>query len=135
MGRRRQWIYVGEPAGHKPAEGEKVAITATCDQFIAEVLKPRFLPEIRPTSFNYPVDICGKWHGGKYRFIQRFRSDHPDAIEPEFDAPFARLEYVGRDRFNLSYHRHTGEWFCLYRSVSLTEALRLIERDGHFHPV
>ena len=135
MGRSRQWIYVREPAGHKPAEGEKAAITATCEQFIAEVLKPRFLPEIRPTPFNYPVEICGKWHGGKYRFIQRFRSDHPDAIEPEFDAPFARLEYIGRDRFNLSYHRHTGEWFCLYRSVSLTEALRLIERDGHLHPV
>src|SRR5918998_259800 len=92
MGRRRQWIYVREPAGYKPAEGEKAAITATCEQFIAEVLKPRFLPEIRPTPFNYPVDICGKWHGGKYCFMQRFRSDHPDAIEPEFDAPFAPLE-------------------------------------------
>jgi hypothetical protein len=135
MGRRRQWIYVRESAGYKPAADEKAAITAACEQFIAEVLKPRFLPEIRPTPFNYPIDIFGKWHGGKYRFIQRFRSDHPDAIVPEFDAPFARLEYVGRDCFNLSYHRHTGEWFCLYRSVSLTEALRLIERDGHFHPV
>ena len=90
MGRRRQWIYVREPARYKPAEDEKAAITAACEQFIAEVLKPRFLPEIRPTPYNYPIDIFGKWHGGKYRFIQRFRSDHPDAIEPEFDAPFAR---------------------------------------------
>src|SRR3954454_21996321 len=119
----------------KPPEAEKTAFTAACQRFIAEVLKPRYLPRIEPTSFNYPVDISGKWHGNKYRFIQRFRSDHPDAITPEFDAPFARLEYVGRDRFDLSYFRHTGEWYCLYRSVPLAEALKLIERDGLLHPM
>jgi hypothetical protein len=27
------------------------------------------------------------------------------------------------------------EWFCLYRSGSLAQALRLIESDGHLHPV
>ena len=60
--------------GQKPPEPEKVAITAACERFLAEVLRPRFLPEIRPTSFNYPVAIMGKWHGNKYRFLQRFRS-------------------------------------------------------------
>jgi hypothetical protein len=62
---------------------------------------PRFLPEIRPTEFNYPIAIYGKWHGNKYRFITRFRSNHPNSIRPEFEAPFARLDYVGRDRFGL----------------------------------
>jgi hypothetical protein len=38
-------------------------ITVTCQRFIDEVLKPRFLPTIRPTQFNYPIDILGKWHG------------------------------------------------------------------------
>ena len=132
---RGRWVYVGARAGNRPSAGEKAAITAACEKFIAEVLKPRFLPEIRPTAFNYPIDLYGKWHGNKYRFFERFYSGHRDAIEPEFEAPFARLEYVGRDRFDLSYHRHTGEWFCLYRRVSLAEALRLIESDGHFHPV
>jgi hypothetical protein len=32
-------------------------------------LKPRFLPTIRPTQFNYPIDILGKWHGNHYRFV------------------------------------------------------------------
>ncbi len=132
---RGQWVYVRQRGQPKPPESEKAAITAACERFIAEVLKPRFLPRIEPTCFNYPVNIYGKWHGNKYRFIQRFRSDHPDAITPEFDAPFARLEYVGRDRFDLSYYRHTGEWLCLYRSVPFAEALKLIESDGHLHPV
>ena len=34
---------------------EKVVITAKCQRFIDEVLKPRFLPAIRPTQFNYPT--------------------------------------------------------------------------------
>jgi hypothetical protein len=131
---RGDWVYVGGRAGNKPSVSEKSVITAGCEKFIAEVLKPRFLREIRPTEFNYPIAIYGKWHGNKYRFIMRFRSDHPDSFEPEFEAPFARLEYVNRDRFDLSYHRHTGEWFCLFDRVSLTEALHLIESDSHFAP-
>jgi hypothetical protein len=132
---RAQWVYVGGRAGRKPTPTEKRSITAACERFVAEVLKPRFLPEVRPTPFNYPIDIYGKWHGNKYRFIERFRSDQADAIGSEFEAPFARLEYIGRDRFDLSYHRHTGEWLCLYQSIALAKALELIERDGHFHPV
>ena len=53
---------------------EKSAVTAACQHLIDDFLKPRFLPTIRPTQFNYPVDIQGKWHGTKYRFIQRYRS-------------------------------------------------------------
>jgi hypothetical protein len=132
---KRQWVYVSGRAGTKPPAAEKAAVTAACDRFIAEVLKPRFLPEIKPTEFNYPVDLYGKWHGNKYRFIQRFRSDRPERIADEFEAPFARLEYVSPDRFDISWHRHTGEWFRLHRSVTLAEALRLMESEGILHPV
>jgi hypothetical protein len=131
---RARWGYAGGPSGNKPSVGEKLAITSACEKFIAEVFRPRFLPEIRPTKFNYPIAIYGKWFGSKYRFITRFRSDPSDSIEVEFEVPFTRLEYVSRDRFDLSYHRHTGQWFRIFRSVSLAEALELIEGQGHFHP-
>ncbi len=36
---------------------EKAVITATCQRFVDEVLKPKFLPAIRATQFNYPIDI------------------------------------------------------------------------------
>jgi hypothetical protein len=131
---RGAWVHVGGRAGNKPPAGEKSAITAACEKFIAEVLKPRFLREIQPTEFNYPIAIYGKWHGNKYRFVTRFRSDDSRSDEPEFEEPFARLEYVSRDRFDLSYHRHTGEWLCLFHRVSLTEALELMESLPHFQP-
>jgi hypothetical protein len=53
---------------------EKTAVTSACQNLIDDFLKPRFLRTIRPTQFNYPIDILGKWHGTKYRFIQRYRS-------------------------------------------------------------
>jgi hypothetical protein len=128
------WVYVGGRAGAKVPAVEKAIITAACEKLIAEVLTPRFLPTVRPTEFNYPIRLYGKWHGNKYRFIVRFRSDRADAIEPEFEAPFARLDYVSRDRFDLCYRRYTGEWLRLYGPVGLNEALDLIASDDHFQP-
>jgi hypothetical protein len=131
---RGGWVYVGGKAGNKPARSEKVAIISACEKMIAEVIRPRFLPEVRPREFNYPIAIYGKWHGNKYRFITRYRSDDPRSSEPEFEAPFARLEYVNRDCFDLSWHRHTGEWLCLFERLPLAEALHRIETEPHFEP-
>jgi hypothetical protein len=131
---RGQWVYTGGRAGKRPSLEEKLTITAACERLIADVLMPLHLPEIKPTEFNYPVAIYGKWHGNKYRFVTRYRSDRDDAIEPEFEAPFARIDFVSRDRFDVSYHRHTGQWFRLYQAVTLDEALRLIGEGMHFQP-
>jgi hypothetical protein len=76
------------------SEAERARVTADCERFIDECVKPRLLPSIRPTEFNYPVDILGKWHGAKYRFIQRYRSGFPENLGEEFDAPFARLDWI-----------------------------------------
>ena len=95
---RGQWVYAGGRAGNKPRSAEKIAITTACESLIAEVLLPKYLHEVTPTEFNYPIAIYGKWHGNKYRFITRYRSDQ---FTREFEAPFARIEYVSRNRFNL----------------------------------
>ncbi len=133
---RRQWVRMGGQAGNKPSDAEKREITAACERFIEERVKPRFLPEVRPSEFNYCVDIFGKWHGASYRFLQRFRNDRPDRYsEREFVAPYARLAYVGRDCFDLSYFRHTGQWWPVDHGASLEEALHLLETNGIYHPI
>lgn len=78
------------------SEAEKARVTSACQRLIDD-----FLLVIQPTQFNYPVDILGKWHGTKYRFVQRYRSGFPDNLGEEFDAPFARLDWVSRDRFDI----------------------------------
>jgi len=129
------WTYVGGRAGNKPPPAEKAAITAACERLIAEVLQPRFLPEVRPSATgNYPVAIEGKWHGNKYRFFTRYRSDDPASLAAEFDAPFARSDYVGRDCFDLFWHRHTGEWHRVAEGLALTEALHRIASEPYFRP-
>jgi hypothetical protein len=131
---QKRWVSVGVPAA-----GQKSAIAAVCDRFITETLKPRFLPVVRPTQFNYPVDIHGKWRGNKYSFITRYRSGYPENAGEEFDAAFTRLDHVEEElaetRFDVMWHRHTGQWFRLYSSVSLDEALRLIETNGLLQPL
>ena len=131
---RLVWTYVGGRAGNKPPPAERAAITAACERLIAEVLRPRFLPKVRPSAFNYPVAIDGKWHGNKYRFFTRYRSDDPNSLAAEFDAPFARLDYVSRDCFDLMWHRHTGEWWRVSERLTLTEALQHIESEPYFRP-
>jgi hypothetical protein len=120
------------------AAGEKVAIAASCDRFIAENLKPRFLPEIRRTQFNYPVDIFGKWRGNKYSFITRYRSGFSGNEGEEFDIAFTRLDLVEQNaaeiRFDVMWHRHTGQWWRLHSSVTLEEALHLIDTEELLQP-
>jgi hypothetical protein len=116
-------------------EAEKISVTAACEQLITNFMKPRFLSEIRPTQFNYPVDILGKWRGAQYRFTQRYRSGFADNLGEEFDAPFARLDWIGRNRFDIQWHRHTGQWFRLYNRLTLVEAIAAIKADGHLQPL
>jgi hypothetical protein len=33
------------------------------------------------------------------------------------------------------WHRHAGEWFCLYRALSLAEALDVLLSDELLHPL
>ena len=61
-------------------------------------------------------------------------SPEEKTLGEEFDAPFTRLDWMSRDRFDLQWHRHTGTWFCLHRGLSLVEALKTIEADGLLHP-
>ncbi len=92
-----------------PNGTEKQLIVTACEAFIRDVLKPRFLPQIRPTEWNYVVDIRGAWA--------------------------ARLDRMGPNRFDIYWMRHTGKWWRLYTGVTLVEALRILETDGILHPV
>jgi hypothetical protein len=132
--RQKRWVRV-----RTLATEEKAAIAAKCDRFITETLKPRILPEIRRTQFNYPVGIFGKWRGNKYSFITRYRSGFSDNEGEEFDAAFTRLDQVeeltAEIRFDLMRHRHTGQYWRLHSCVTLEEALHLIETEPLLRPI
>jgi hypothetical protein len=129
-------MCIGGRPGNKPPSAEKAAIArrslreADCEGAAAAVSSQG----ASLGMFNYPVAIEGNWLGNKYRFFTRYRADDPASPKAEFDAPFARLDYVSQDCFDLMWRRHTGKWHCVSERLSLTEALHWIEREPHFQP-
>ena len=53
-------------------------------------------------------------------------------ISEEFDAGYARLDHVEESiqelRFDVMWHRHTGQWWRLHAALTLDEALAEVER-------
>ena len=133
---KKVWMNaVKKPRPAKPSEVEKRAIVAACDAFIRDVLKPRFLPEIRPTEFNYCIDIFGEWRAGRYRFMQRYRSDAPNRIRDEFETPFVRIDYLGPDNFDIYWMRHNDQWHPVFHGVTLKQAFELMIDVSTLHPL
>lgn len=132
--RERRWVRV-----RVLSREEKAAVGSACERLISEVLKPQFLPQVRPTSLNYPVDIYGKWRINRYSFITRYRSGFPESAGEEFEAAFTRFDHVEEcltdTRFDVMWHRHTGQWWRLHSSVTLEEALRLVEIEPLLQPL
>jgi hypothetical protein len=128
MARKKQWLPSSRaPRPAPPDASEKAVIVSACEAFIGDVLKP--------TQWNYVIDIHGAWAAGRYRFMQRYRSGMEHNRGDEFDAPFARIDRMGPDRFDIYWMRHTGKWWRLHVGVTLAEALRILETDGVLHPV
>jgi hypothetical protein len=67
--------------------------------------------------------------------MRRLRSGFPHNRGFEFDLPFARIDRMGHDLFNVYWMRHTGSWWRLHAGKSLAEALRIIETDDAIRPV
>jgi hypothetical protein len=42
---------------------------------------------------------------------------------------------MGRDRFDIQWHRHTGQWILVRQGLSLKAALNAIETNEFLHPV
>jgi hypothetical protein len=98
-------------------------------------LKPQFVsPPPKIWRWNYIIDIHAKWHRSFFYFIATYRSRGPTAISPTFEAPFARLEYVGNRRFNMAYMRHTEKWWEVYQRLSLAKCLKSIREQAIFQP-
>ena len=108
--RKRRWVKVKALAVE-----EKAMIAAACERFIAESLKPRFLPVIRPTRVQLPVDIFGRWRKANIVLSRATVQAFPKMLGEEFDSAFTRLDHleecVTETRFDVMWHRHTGQWW------------------------
>jgi hypothetical protein len=132
----KRWIY-SPPKPAKPTVPEtlKAEVEVRARELIDTVLKPQHVKTPpKDERFNYIIDIGAKWYRSYFYFFSTYACPGPNALSPTFESKFARMEYVGDNRFNLSYMRHTGQWWEVFQGLTLDECLETIREEDIFHP-
>ena|SRR5438270_2933235 len=132
---RNAWIFSpGESKASLPGP-VKDEVETKARELIDSILKPKhLLPPPAGHQLNYIEDITTKWLGSKCFFVSIYRSRGPHALAPTFESKFARMEFVGNEKFALSFMRHTGQWVRLYERISVNECMKAIRDDPWFVP-
>ena len=113
----------------------KDEVETKAKELIEKVLKPKHVqPPLEDSESNYITDISLKWLGSKCFFVSTYACPGPNAISPTFEEKFARMEYVGDGKFNLSFMRHTGDWVPLFEGQTVDECMKAIQDDPWFVP-
>ncbi|NQE53037.1 hypothetical protein C5S29_05550 [ANME-1 cluster archaeon GoMg3.2] len=137
MAKNKMYWFYNPPKAPKPKvpESMKIEVKKVGDELIESVLKPKFIvPNPKEKRFNYIVDIFTKCYRNYFYFYAKYHSPGPNAIEPFFETGFARMEFISKNRFNLSYMRHTGKWWEIYPDSTLDECMNAIRDEPHFMP-
>jgi hypothetical protein len=142
---RNRRIAMARPRGPRKARPAKRATSMTdsiktevetkAKNLIDGILKPKHVqPPREGENLNYITDIGAKWYRNYFYFFSTYACPGPNALSPSFESKFARMEYLGMNRFALSFMRHTGEWAGIYDSLSLDECMKAIQDDPWFVP-
>ena len=114
----------------------KAEVEAKAKELIESVLKPKYVrPPLENEQFNYIIDIKAKWFRNSFYFISVYSCPGPNAIKPEFESKFARMEPLGNNTFALYFMRYTGkEWVGVFDALSIDECMKAINDDEWFTP-
>jgi len=115
----------------------KDEINQKANQIIEAKFKPYIFERdkgMKEHGFNYVVDIYTKWWHNYFYFYCKYHCPSPRAICEFFDDPFTRMEYLSNERFDLSYMRHTNQWWKVYTGLTLEEVWQTIEEEIIFWP-
>lgn len=86
-------------------------------------------------NYNYLVDIYSKWYCHYFYFCALYQAEYPDRIKDNFEEKYLRFEYISRDKCNLAYFRHTGQWHVVAESISFEECAKMIAENPNFQPI
>ena len=129
------WIYSPpKPVKPKIPLDLKAEVTGKAEELLNELKKQHIKKPPKGYKWNYIVDLYTKWFRGYFYFCAKYACPGPNAISPFFETRFARMEYVGGKRFNLSFMRHTGEWIELKQWLTVEKCLEAVKSDGFYNP-
>ena len=118
----------------KLSDIDKHIIESQCQPLI-EKLKAQYILKNPNKKFNYLVDVYSSWYRGYLYFCEKRKSERPNRIADEFENKFVRLKCTGKDQFDLSCMRHTGQWALFEFDLTLKECLETIEGVPNFYPI
>ena len=137
---RKQWVVSNSSSSPsqtktKVPDAVKDTLTEKARVVIDNIIKPNHIsPPPSENDFNYLVDVYSKWYRNYFYFCSTYNCPHPNAISPSFDIKWARMEYVGKDKFNISYMRHTDKWGEIHQEISMIDSLKAIVEESYFSP-
>ncbi|NQV01519.1 MAG: hypothetical protein HQ542_02655 [Bacteroidia bacterium] len=135
MKKQKAWVQIRPGYFRKPiSEFEKQKITDGC-QPLVEQFKIQYIRSNPDKQFNYLIDIYTRWRGNYLYFCEKYKSEGENRIADEFEVKFVRLEYIGRDKFKLSYFRHTEQWFQVATDLTLQDCLDMMREIPTFQPI
>jgi hypothetical protein len=129
------WIKDNSKKGKAEiSDHEKRNISLQC-QTLVEDFRKEFIKDNPNKEYDYLVDVYTKWTGNKIYFCEKMKSESQNRIADEYETKFVRLEYSGKNRFNISYMRHTGQWFLVATELSLKDCLEMMRDVPTFQPI
>ena len=129
------WLATSNGKKSTPSAAIKANLTIKAQQLLDQVLTPRYVQATLPEhDFNYVAALYCKWRGNRFYFGATYNCPSPNAIAPSFDTKFARMEHVSSDRYDLSYLRHTEQWFEIASNWTMDQCLKEIKENETFTP-
>jgi hypothetical protein len=83
---------------------------------------------------DLPTVSNGRTYHSYFYFCAHYIVAGPYATAPSFEAKFARLTYLGGQRFSLAAMRYTEEWIEISSELTLDECLAAVRDDPWFQP-
>ena len=133
---KRMWIYSPKkPTPPQVLDDLKAEVEAKGNELVEMYLEPMYIkPPPEDQRWNYIIDLFTRSHRSFFYFCSTYACPGPNALSPTFESRFARMEYVGSDRFNLAYMRHTEKWWQVAQGLTAEEYLEMIRGGGIFQP-
>jgi hypothetical protein len=134
MKNQKMYFLKESKAKESLTDFEKIETMTQCKP-IVELFKKQYLKENPDKRYDYSVDIYTKWHRNYLYFCEKFNSEHPNRIKDEYEVKFVRLERTGKDKYNFSYFRHTGQWVLVAIDITLKDSLEMMQANPTFQPI
>lgn len=126
------WYKSEKPKQFKPTAAFKKKVEEAM-QPVLEAATAKLSPLEKAQTMNQGVLFYGKWYRNFYYVYEKMKCP-PDARIEYFDWGVARMRYVGGEKFNMAYFRHTQQWYDLFthENMTLEACIEALNNDPWF---